>query len=248
MPLQHESNSGYDVGQARDSVVEGSEMLFARMADTSPEQSTSEQFQDSGRTLYLGEAFSLSYVVKTVCSAAGDGREDDKVHYPIPRSISDSARNVFEDVNFRAEELAVLRAKGAYDLPPKHIGERLLVTFFESFHPAYPVFDRWTIVKLYERNRLSFLVLQTIFFIATTVCDEELVRETGFANRYQARAAYYHRAKALYDADEERDKVKLTAVLFLLGFWSEGPEDQKDTWHWLGAAISLGQTLGMHRS
>ena len=244
---QYSPNNGTDSGQDTAAVEEGSEMLFARMTDASPEETTSEPYRDSGRTFYLGEAFSLAFVVKTVCSPSGDSL-DHKVHYPIPRSVDDSARNVFHDKSLAAEDLAALRAKGAYDLPPKQVGEKLLLTFFESFYPAYPVFDRKEIAVLYKEGRLSYLVLHTIFYIAITICDDDLLHATGFANRYQARLAYYVRAKALYDADQERDKVKLTAVLFLLGFWWQGPEDQKDSWYWLGAAISLGQTLGMHRS
>lgn len=30
-------------------------------------------------------------------------------------------------------------------------------------------------------------------------------------------------------------------------YWYEMPDDPKDTWHWMGVAISLAQTIGMHR-
>ncbi|KAI0194616.1 fungal-specific transcription factor domain-containing protein [Astrocystis sublimbata] len=31
-------------------------------------------------------------------------------------------------------------------------------------------------------------------------------------------------------------------------YWYETPDDQKDTWHWMGVAISLGHTIGLHRN
>lgn len=31
-------------------------------------------------------------------------------------------------------------------------------------------------------------------------------------------------------------------------YWYETPDDQKDTWHWMGVAISLAQTIGLHRN
>ena len=31
-------------------------------------------------------------------------------------------------------------------------------------------------------------------------------------------------------------------------YWYETPDDQKDTWHWLGVAVSLAQTMGLHRN
>lgn len=33
-----------------------------------------------------------------------------------------------------------------------------------------------------------------------------------------------------------------------MSFWWATPVDSKDTWHWLGIAISLALTIGMHRS
>lgn len=205
-PIGDSPNGADDGDQDGVPGEEGSEMLFARMTDASPEQEMSEPYRDSGRTFYLGEAFSLAFVVKTVCSPSGDTTEG-KVHYPIPMSVGANAHNVFDDRSLGTEEMAMLQARGAYDLPPKHVGERLLLAFFESFYPAYPVFDRREIVALYQRGQLSFLVLQTIFYIAATVCDEGLLQETGFANRYQARSTYYRRAKALYDVEDRKSVV-----------------------------------------
>lgn len=31
-------------------------------------------------------------------------------------------------------------------------------------------------------------------------------------------------------------------------YWYEAPEDQKDTWHWMGVAISLAHTVALHRN
>jgi hypothetical protein len=30
-------------------------------------------------------------------------------------------------------------------------------------------------------------------------------------------------------------------------YWYETPDDQKDTWHWMGVAISIAHTIGLHR-
>ena len=37
-------------------------------------------------------------------------------------------------------------------------------------------------------------------------------------------------------------------ALLLMTYWYETPDDQKDTWHWMGVAISLAQTIGLHRN
>uniref|UniRef100_A0A0D2Y6K0 Zn(2)-C6 fungal-type domain-containing protein n=1 Tax=Fusarium oxysporum (strain Fo5176) TaxID=660025 RepID=A0A0D2Y6K0_FUSOF len=54
--------------------------------------------------------------------------------------------------------------------------------------------------------------------------------------------------KTLYDAGHEKDATHLTAALHLLSFWWLGPSDQKDSWYWHGCAVTLAQSLGMHRS
>jgi hypothetical protein len=51
----------------------------------------------------------------------------------------------------------------------------------------------------------------------------------------------------LYDFDYEIDRVALVQSLLLMTYWYETPDDQKDTWHWMGVAISLAHTIGLHR-
>lgn len=31
-------------------------------------------------------------------------------------------------------------------------------------------------------------------------------------------------------------------------YWCETPDDQKDTWHWMGMGILLAHTMGLHRN
>lgn len=51
----------------------------------------------------------------------------------------------------------------------------------------------------------------------------------------------------LYDFDYEPDRLVLVQALLLMSYWYETPDDQKDTWHWMGVAISLAHTIGLHR-
>jgi hypothetical protein len=85
-------------------------------------------------------------------------------------------------------------------------------------------------------------------FAAVGHCDASVITRAGFESRYAARQELFKRAKALYDADYETDKVTLVQSLFLMSAWWSSPTDQKDTWHWLGAAIGLAVTMGMHRA
>lgn len=229
---------------------DGSEMLFARMADPYDSSEASQEHTDrQASTMYLGEAFSLTFVVKTVCSPSGDTPHVPKVHYPIPPSIKDrSSPSPGTAAGLDPDVLAFLHAKGALTLPSSEVSDALVGIYFRCFHPAWPVLDRNVFETRYRQGTMSLLVLQTIFFLAVTVCSDDLVGRAGFTDRREARTTFYNRAKALYDADYEADESLLTAALFLLAFWWQKPRDQKDTWHWLGCAISLAQTHGMHRT
>lgn len=44
------------------------------------------------------------------------------------------------------------------------------------------------------------------------------------------------------------DRLILVQALLLMTYWYETPDDQKDTWHWMGVAISLAHTIGLHRN
>lgn len=52
----------------------------------------------------------------------------------------------------------------------------------------------------------------------------------------------------LYDFDYEIDRISLIQALLLMTYWYETPDDQKDSHHWMGIAVSLSHTIGLHRN
>lgn len=227
---------------------EGPEMLYARLAESGSDAESPGFSTENARSYYMGDSFSLAFIVRSL-SGPSARQTGLKLHYAIPDTVAEHAQNAAEGLkDSDPATLAYLNMSGALTLPPQAVSDELVSLFFECVHPAYPVFDRQEFCALYQQSKASLLVLQTIYFLSSIICSEDALKRAGFLDRYSARRAFYLRAKALYDMDCEKSKEKLTAVLFLLGFWWEGPEDQKDTWYWLGAATGLAQTLGMHRS
>lgn len=176
-------------------------------------------------------------------SRGGSAEPPLTVHHPLPASIAERPGN--EAVN---QPQAPISLEEALLLPTPEILNQLVYTFFHRIHPAYPVFDREVFLQSYNANRASPLVLQTIALLGFTIGSEDLFRAAGFNDRATARKTHFLRAKALYDADYEADRMNLVAVLLLFGFWWAGPEDQKDTCYWVGCSSLLAQSLGMHRS
>ncbi|PCD23202.1 hypothetical protein AU210_014725 [Fusarium oxysporum f. sp. radicis-cucumerinum] len=141
-----------------------------------------------------------------------------------------------------------LSLQDALIMPDPRVSDQLIVSFFTNFHPAYPVIDRLSFIDLYKQGHASPLLLHVIYMTALTCGPESLVQLAGHYDRTSARKAHYLCAKTLYDAGHEKDATHLTAALHLLSFWWLGPSDQKDSWYWHGCAVTLAQSLGMHRS
>ena len=203
----------------------------------------------------MGEPFSLTDIVYGGCSPTltkldpVNGRA--RMHFALPETIDRNTRNIpneMHDAPFEDDEGILPQKKGVFTTLEPHVQEALLRTYFDWFDPAYPLINKEEFVYRLRTNQLSLLLLQAVYFIAATHCDSTYIVAAGFNTRHAARLAFYKRAKALYDADYETDAVTIVQALFLMSFWWGGPIDQKDTWHWLGAAIGLAQTKGMHRS
>lgn len=64
-----------------------------------------------------------------------------------------------------------------------------------------------------------------------------------------AALTFYKRAKALYDANYEDDRITIVQALVLMGWYWEGPEDvTKNVFYWSRVATIVAQGSGMYRS
>ncbi|RGP66301.1 hypothetical protein FSPOR_6679 [Fusarium sporotrichioides] len=206
------------------------------------QQSQPNHSQVKDRSFFLGDSSSLSYIIELICTPRSGVSEPVKVHYPIPASIVERA------VAPSRPQIEPLRLQDALTLPSKEISDRLVYVFFDIVHPPWPVVDRKSFLQLYRMGKSSPLLLHAMFLVTFIFCDEGLIQDAGFSDRVAARKYHYLRAKTLYDVDHETDRDVLAASLHLLGFWWNGPDDQKDAWFWSGCATSYAQSLGLHRS
>ncbi|KAL2678869.1 hypothetical protein Neosp_009621 [[Neocosmospora] mangrovei] len=123
-----------------------------------------------------------------------------------------------------------------------------LESYFTWFHPCFPVIDRADFSKKLAASSVSYLLLQSMLFIAVTYCDEDVVTAMGFGGRTEAKSVLYTRARLLFHADWEKDKITLLQSLFLMSFWRGGPSDVRDVRYWLGVVIGVAESNGLHRS
>lgn len=149
-------------------------------------------------------------------------------------------------------DIDYLFAKGALSLPDIAIRNALLRSYMDYVHPYMPLINANEILQIIDdgtgaSGTMSLLLFQSIMFAGTAFVDMDMLKLMGFTNRKAARKAFFQKARVLYDFDYEIDREALVQSLLLMTYWYETPDDQKDTWHWMGVAISLAHTIGLHR-
>ncbi|KAK9460146.1 fungal-specific transcription factor domain-containing protein [Lipomyces oligophaga] len=216
-----------------------SEETLANIVDVTTDEPAS--VRRSGRVAYLGATSNISLLVQ---SKAGDS---EVYHYPLPDEIRvGSAR--LNDLD--PEDVELLNRRGAFLLPPRDLCDELIECFFSTIHPLVPMINKTQFMRRYKdpENPPSLLLLQSILLAGTRVCRNPLLLDQSGSSDL-ASLTLYKRAKALYDANYEDDRIVIVQSLVLLGWWWEGPEDvTKNVFYWTRVALTVAQGFGLHRS
>ncbi|KAF7122435.1 hypothetical protein CNMCM5793_000460 [Aspergillus hiratsukae] len=197
--------------------------------------------KEAGRVAYLGESSNLSLLVQDRHGTT------DVVHYPLPPNIRGSRARLTDLDNL---ELDILHQRGAFLLPPKPLCDELVDAYFKWVAPIVPIVNRSRFMRQYRdpKNPPSLLLLQAILLAGSRVCTNPQLMDAN-GSTTPAAMTFYKRAKALYDANYEDDRVTIVQALVLLGWYWEGPEDvTKNVFYWTRVAMVVAQGSGMHRS
>ncbi|KND87157.1 Cutinase transcription factor 1 alpha [Tolypocladium ophioglossoides CBS 100239] len=224
---------------------DSSAMFYLHIADQSV-RPTQQPINNAMSTFYAGDSFSLTYAIHDVLAPFMGDRQNyqKRLHFPIAEGFDPSDLGRENIVNAQVQ---LLRERNIlHRLGPDAL-ERMLSVYFSWFHPAFPLMSEAGFLRKCLRNQMSLLVLNALLLVAATICDNADIPLTGCSSRQRARKVFYRQAKALYDSDLDPDKVNNVISVFLMSFWWGGSHDEKDTWHWLGIAVNLAQSLGMHR-
>lgn len=203
------------------------------------------------QTVFLGESSPLTCVIdegrsKSLSKGYASLLQKTRLHYPIPERLEAASTR---DEALRSRKLKMeeqLTRDGAFAFPGKEVCERLLEAYFTWFHPCFPILDRGDVHDAYRNKNLSPLLMQAMLFIGVSLCTDTAFARTGFEVRYRAKFLLHSRARAIYDADWESDKIIRLQALFLLSFWRGAPSEERDTRFWLEVGICLAQKRGMH--
>ncbi|KAL2755220.1 hypothetical protein ACRALDRAFT_1064923 [Sodiomyces alcalophilus JCM 7366] len=196
---------------------------------------------DAGRVAFLGESSNLTLLVHDRHGTT------DVVHYPLPESVRGSRARLTE---LDHVEIDILQQRGAFLLPPRSLCDELIGSYFKWVHPIVPVINRVQFMNQYRdpTNPPSLLLLQAILLAGSRVCTNPQLMDAN-GSTTPAALTFYKRAKALYDANYEDDRVTIVQSLLLMGWYWEGPEDvTKNVFYWTRVATIVAQGSGMHRS
>lgn len=188
------------------------------------------------------------------------GGETESFTTPLPSFLKPPPANLGK------QDLEYLDRKGALQIPEPELRDALIECYVHYIHPCYPILDLGELEEAISGNStrtISLSVFQAIMFAGSAWADRRLLRKLGYLSTWAARNAFYTKvrvsagflynlapmtntSKLLYDTDYEQDRVCQLQTLVLLSLWWKAPNEQKDGWHWLGLAISLARTMGLH--
>ncbi|KAL6884742.1 hypothetical protein GGI43DRAFT_389010 [Trichoderma evansii] len=159
---------------------------------------------------------------------------------PLPKYIASS------DVHY-------LQVKDALSLPEELIRKELVQTYIDYVHVRCPVLELSSLLPLVHFStgrgeQLSILLVQSVMYAAAAFANIEILQKAGYATRRIARRGFYNKAKLLYNLDCEPNHLIVIQSLLLMACWYEKPDEEKDSWHWTGVAVSLAERIGLNRN
>ncbi|KAK2017174.1 fungal-specific transcription factor domain-containing protein [Colletotrichum eremochloae] len=154
-----------------------------------------------------------------------------------------------QDVNY-------LELQGCLRVPTRTILDEFVQQYFLHVHPLFPMLNEGDFWDMYCTNphnhmstdKLSLLVFQAMLFSSCNFVSRETIKTLGFATIRAARAAFYRRAKLLYDLESESSPLAISQAALLLSFWSSptSPAFRKANTAWLIIAIQNAKMVEAH--
>ncbi|KAF5674577.1 cutinase transcription factor 1 beta [Fusarium denticulatum] len=148
-------------------------------------------------------------------------------------------------------DMYYLSHKLCLSIPDPEFRDELLRVYATVVHSFLPILDieeyAGSILDNNGRNPISLLLFQAVNFVSVTFVDIKMLNSRGYVSRIAARRDFYDRVRLLYSLNYESDRMTLIQSLLLLSHWYDGPDDDKDTWHWMGIALTNAQVGGLHR-
>ncbi|KAI1503158.1 hypothetical protein F5X99DRAFT_376070 [Biscogniauxia marginata] len=188
-------------------------------------------------TFYVGDQQGIGYILDIVGQPGVIPQ-----HYGLPYMVGTH--------DLMPQDVAYLRSKGVFSVPSEPVCQALLTAYFYHIHPILPVVDAAAVLTSFRNggaSAVNLLLLWSMFSVAVNYVDKAVVRQAGYQSHKEMKKSMFMRAKCFYDNGCEEDRITIIQSVSLLAFWYSDLGERTESWHWVGIAISLSQTLGLNR-
>ncbi|UPL02917.1 hypothetical protein LCI18_013851 [Fusarium solani-melongenae] len=149
------------------------------------------------------------------------------------------------------DDVAYLKSKNVFNLPPKEVQDELVNNYFLYIHPLLPIIREKDFRHDYDNNLsgTSLLLYRAMVFVATSYMSKKHLEMCEFNSISEAQDAHFSRAKLLYDFDAERNILPRLQATLLFSYWAPQLKQSPSriNIHWLSLAIVMAKELGMHQ-
>ncbi|KAK4948357.1 hypothetical protein LTR10_012891 [Elasticomyces elasticus] len=130
--------------------------------------------------------------------------------------------------------------------PTRIVRDSLVQTYFDDIHPCYPVIDEEEFRRQYRDpdDPPPLILFHAVLLAAARISDHPMIAPS----RPTVTATLFRRAKALFEARYENDRVHLVQAALLIAWHVEDSDTiSSNAYHWVGQATRIALGLGMHR-
>lgn len=104
------------------------------------------------------------------------------------------------------DDHAYLSAKGALTIPNEDVVDQIIHSYVQWHHPIMPIVDVEALQKSVVSDgvtggKISLLILQAILYAGSAHVDLIWLRRAGYADRREARKAFYSKTRVSMAAD-----------------------------------------------
>lgn len=225
---------------------------------TSATRSVSAMFEDfiswrnernipQGRLILLGEPSPLTFALEEYPQGATPPLHDASDQIRDSSNLAVIQQDIHPS-HLDAADIAYLKAKGGFTLPPEPLMANLVSAYLTKFHPLYSIVNRIELEKVHIERKLPWLMIHAVCFIGATFCDAAVIHQSGLKSRLDVRREYYQKAKLFFDLGYETNKIILAQCAIMLSFWGPQTHSYWNPCSWIGFGVTFAVSLGTHRS
>ena len=180
---------------------------------------------EAGRVAFLGESSNLTLLVHDRMGMS------DVVHYPLPENVRGSRARLTELGQRRRSTSSTSAAPSSCRPDAVRRADRGLLQVGAPDHARHQPHPVHEAVSRPEEPAVAAAAAGRPAGRVAVCNNAQLMDANGSTT--PAALTFYKRAKALYDANYEDDRVTIVQALLLMGWYWEGPEDvTKNVFYW----------------